>query len=156
MHKVHPSLTFEFGPKQGNQREFVISADGIRDAFPKVESLYASAPPLPKWKLIKFRPRREPMDLQYGGVSVKVSSVSVLIQPDGQKVGLTVIIPGYTKENHKTYAGFAFLFLDQALGEFDVETRVGFIEVQAPSSASSGAHPLHEFPKAFDMFFAKK
>jgi hypothetical protein len=30
MHKVHPSLTFEFGPKSGGQREFVISADGDR------------------------------------------------------------------------------------------------------------------------------
>lgn len=46
--RVHPSLTFEFGPKEGNRREFVISADGIRDAFPKVESLFSSAPPLPK------------------------------------------------------------------------------------------------------------
>jgi hypothetical protein len=156
MRKVHPSLTFEFGPKQGNLREFVISADGIRDAFPKVESLYASAPTLPRWTFIKFRPRREPMDLQFGAVSVKVSSVSVLIEPDGHKAGLTVIIPGYTKENHKTYLGFAFLFLDQALGEFDVETRVGFIEVTAPASASSGAHPLPDFAKAFDMFFAKK
>ena len=29
MHKVHPSLTFEFGPKTGGRREFVISAGGI-------------------------------------------------------------------------------------------------------------------------------
>src|SRR5882724_4779444 len=41
MHKVHPSLTFEFGSKENGRREFVISADGIKDAFPKVESLYA-------------------------------------------------------------------------------------------------------------------
>ncbi len=156
MHKVHPSLTFEFGPKRGNQREFVVSADGNREAFPKVESLYASAPSLPKWKFIKFRPRREPMDLQYGGTSVTAKSVSVIIQPDGQKAGLTILIPGYSKEHHQTYFGFAFLFLDQALGEFDVETRVGFIEVRAPSSANSEAFPLHDLPKAFDRFFAKR
>ena len=49
MHRVHPSLTFEFGPKQGDSREFVISADGIKDAFPKVISLHAAAPKLPRW-----------------------------------------------------------------------------------------------------------
>lgn len=156
MHKVHPSLTFEFGPKQGNRREFVISADGIREAFPKVESLFAAAPALSKWKVVKFRPRREPLDLQYNGVSVKASSVLVLLQPDGLKAGITVLIPGYTKAAHQTYAGIAFLFLDQALGEYDVETRVGFIDVHAPSTAIANAHSLQELPLTFDSFFAKR
>jgi hypothetical protein len=156
MHKVHPSLTFEFGPKKSNRREFVVSADGIRDAFPKVESLFAAAPALPKWQFVKFRPRREPFDLQYNGVSVKASSISVLLQPDGQKVGLTLLIPGYTKRAHKTYAGIAYLLLDQALGEYDVETRVGFINVQEPSTATASARPLSQLPAAFDSFFAKR
>jgi hypothetical protein len=148
-------LTFEFGPKDGNRREFVISADGIRDAFTKVESLFASAPPLPKWKLIKFRPRREPADLEYHKVLVKVDSVSVLLQPDGQRAGLTVVIPAYTKAAHQSYLALAFLFLDQALGEYDVETRVGSISVQAPSAVTTNALPLRELPKAFDSFFLR-
>ncbi len=156
MHKVHPSLTFEFGPKKGNRREFVISADGIRDAFPKVESLFAAAPALPKWQFVKFRPRREPFDIQYNGVSVKANSVSVLLEPDGRKAGLTLVIPGYTKAAHKTYAGIAFLFLDQALGEYDVETRVGFINVQEPSTATASARPLSQLPVAFDSFLTKR
>jgi hypothetical protein len=153
MHKVHPSLTFEFGPKENGRREFVISADGIKDAFPKVESLYASAPVMERWKFVKFRPRREPFDIEYSGMSVKANTVSVLLEPDGQKVGLTVFIPGYTQENHNTYAGIAFLLLDQALGEYDVETRVGFIEVKAPSPGPAQVRSLQELPKAFDDFF---
>lgn len=39
MHKVNPSLTFEFGPKEDGRREFTISADGIRKAFPAVQAL---------------------------------------------------------------------------------------------------------------------
>ena len=34
LHRIQPSLTFEFGPKEEGKREFVISADGIKDAFP--------------------------------------------------------------------------------------------------------------------------
>ncbi|MBO9685108.1 MAG: hypothetical protein J7598_00725 [Mitsuaria chitosanitabida] len=156
MHKVDPNLTFEFGPKDGGRREFVISADGIRDAFPKVEALFAAAPSLPKWTFIKFRPRRDPFDLQYGGVSVKASSISVMLERDGQKVGLTVVIPGYTLASRKTYAGIAILLLDQALGEYDVETRVGSIDVRAPSAATASAVPLSRLPTAFDSFFVTR
>lgn len=156
MHKVHPSLTFEFGPKYGGQREFVISADGIREAFPKVESLFSSAPPLPKWKFVKFRPRREPFDIQYGGVSVKASAVSVRMQPEGRQVGLTVFIPGYTKASHQVYTGIAFILLDQALGEYNVETRVGYIEIEAPNAAEHGTVPLQQLPDAFDDFLLER
>jgi hypothetical protein len=157
MHKVHPSLTFEFGPKQGGHREFVISADGDRKVFPKVESLYEAAPPLPKWRLIKFRPRREPFDLQYNGIWVKASSVSVLLQAEGAKAVVIVCIPGYSEAARRDYLGIAFLLLDQALGEYDVETRVGSIEVRAPSSpAAAAAHSLRQLPDLFDALLSKR
>src|SRR5688500_13624428 len=57
--KVHPDLCFEFGPVENGKRDFVISAGGIREAFPAVTSLYRAAPELKQWKLIAFRPRRE-------------------------------------------------------------------------------------------------
>ncbi len=156
MHKVYPSLTFEFGPKQNGQREFVISADGNRAAFPKVDSLASSAPALARWKVIKFRTRREPLDVQFNGVLVKASSVSVDIRPEGEKVALTVFIPGYLASSRQTFEGIAFLLLDQALGEFDVETRVGGIDVQAPLADDSNAISLDHLPKAFDACVSKR
>jgi len=156
MHKVHPGLTFEFGPKQDGQREFVISADGIRAVFPKVESLASNAPALPRWKVIKFRPRRDPADIQYNGVTVKASAVSVGIHQDGEKVGLTVFIPGYSASERQTFGSIAFLFLDQALGEFDVETLVGDVDVQAVVPAESNAIPLNELPRTFDAIVSKR
>jgi hypothetical protein len=48
--QVHPQLTFEFGPK-ADWREFVISAGGIREAFPAVSSLVAAAPKLDRWRI---------------------------------------------------------------------------------------------------------
>ncbi|CAJ0735024.1 hypothetical protein R16034_00065 [Ralstonia edaphis] len=156
MHKVDPSLTFEFGPKQSGQREFVISADGVRAAFPKVVSLASSAPPLPRWKIIKFRPRREPADIQFHGVTVKAQSVSVEIHPEGEKAGLTVLIPGYSASQRQTFGGIAFLLLDQALGEFDVETHVGNVDVRAPLPGDSNAIPLEALPRAFDAAVLKR
>jgi hypothetical protein len=153
MHEVHPSLTFEFGPKEAGRREFVISADGMREAFPKVESLFAEAPRLARWKVVKFRQRREPLNVRYDGVLVEAGSVSVLMHSKGGKIALTVLIPGYTEATRKTYVAIAFLLLDQTLGEYDVDTRVGQIGVAAPSG-SADAVSLEQLPQAFDAFFA--
>ncbi|MTV36708.1 hypothetical protein [Duganella radicis] len=155
MQKINPSLTFEFGPKEGRMRDFVISADGIKDAFPNVEKLYAAAPELKKWKVIKFRPRREPFDIKYQGISVQAASVTLSIARDGSKGAITVLIPGYTESKHETYAGIAFLLLDQALGEYDVETRVGAIDVAAPSDRYRQICSLVDLPKTFDELLGR-
>src|SRR5580698_4047505 len=55
--QVHSGLTFEFGPK-GQTREFIISADGIKSAFPFVSALVAAAPKFERWQISGFRPRR--------------------------------------------------------------------------------------------------
>jgi hypothetical protein len=46
-----------------------------------------------------------------------------------------------------------YLLLDQALGEYDVETRVGGIIVEAPSQSSPETISLEQLPKAFDDLF---
>jgi hypothetical protein len=94
--KVHPDLTFEFGPVQNEKREFVISADGLKEAFPAVESLHASAPVLPHWTFIKFRPRRSAMTIQIGDLKLEPSDLEVAVEADGDKAGFTVFIKGYT------------------------------------------------------------
>ena len=154
MNKVHESLTFEFGPIESGKREFVISADGIKDAFPAVERVYATAPKLDRWIFIKFRPRREPMDVEYGGVKVKVDDVFCTVEPDKGKAGITVFIRGYQTEHQKVYTGITFLMLDQALGEYDVETKVGFIETKSFSVHSNlEKKPITEVTKVFDDFW---
>ena len=156
MHKLNPGLTFEFGPKENGRREFVISADGIRDAFPEVEALYATAPSLPRWKFIRFRPRRRPLDVSYGGISVQASTVRVHIEPMGQTADLTVFIPGYTPTAKKEYTTAAFLLLDGALGEYDVEARVGRIQVDSMPKSSVQTNSLDGLPDAFDAALTQK
>ncbi|HEX8813673.1 MAG TPA: hypothetical protein VF742_16930 [Terracidiphilus sp.] len=147
MHEIHSSLTFEFSPIENNQREFVISADGIKDAFPAVEALYAAAPSLPRWKVIKFRPRREPADITYEALTVKASDVLIRVEQNGGLIGLFVYVPGYTKEAHYKYAAIVYLMLDQALGEYEVETKVGGIRIDSIDRAEGRTITLAELPK---------
>ena len=135
MKRVNTDLTFEFGPVENGRREFVISAGGIRAAFPFVEALYNKAPSLPRWVWVKYRPRRLPIDdLNYGGKSIKADEVRYLLTKDGDKLGIVLFFDGYKEEEKGAFGQIGYLFLDEALGEYSVETQVGFVEFQGHDS----------------------
>ena len=158
MHRVNNDLTFELGPVASGKREFVISAGGIRSAFPAVEALYNSAPKLERWVWVKYRPRRLPInDIEFGGRKVKVDDVRYLLVEDGDKVGIVLFIGGYSDDQRNIYGQIGYLFLDEALGEYAVETQVGFIEFTSQDSPCfSRACPLEELPAHFDEYCEEK
>src|SRR5690348_8411171 len=81
--KVNADLTFEFGPVKNGKRDFVISAGGIREAFPAVQELVARAPTLAHWRVIAFRPRRLPVNtIQFQSVSLDPAKVYVQLLRD--------------------------------------------------------------------------
>lgn len=155
--KIDQDLIFEFGPVESDgRREFVISAGGIKSAFPKVESLYSSAPVLSRWKYTKFRQRRSPLnDISYGGVNIKVSDVYFNLYKDKEdKVGIIVFIKGQNKDQESIYANIGYLILDEAVGEYDVETKFGFIEFQSHESPYfSNAKKISELADRIDQIF---
>jgi hypothetical protein len=151
--QIHSDLTFEFGPIEHGKREFVISANGIKEAFPAVRLLTAAAPALPQWMIISFRPRRDTIyDVTYGGITISPDDVLFSIQPDHGKVGITLYMRAYNPAEHDTYMDFAYLFLDQTLGEYDMATKVGYVEVAPFEDTNTiSKRPLHELPRAFDQ-----
>jgi len=156
MNKVHPALTFEFGPILKNRaREFVISAGGIKEVFPFVQALYDAAPNLPEWSFIKFRPRRKFInDIKFDRILIKVSDVYYRIFKDQDKVGLIMFIEGCNNANKDIYRNIGYLFLDDALGEYDVEMKVGFIEIESKESKYFGeAQPLLNLAQHFDEYY---
>lgn len=151
--KVNPELTFEFGPVIDGRRDFVVSAGGAKAAFPAVRSLVSHSPALARWNVIAFRPRRSPVStIQFQDVSLDPQKVLVQLSRDGDKVGLTVFMAGYTKGRNTEFGQAAFLLLDEALGEFDVETKVGFIEfMPLPQAIPPNTVPLSDLARAFDL-----
>jgi hypothetical protein len=153
--KINPDLTFEFGPLIDGKRDFVISAGGIKDAFPAVRELVAHAPALSHWRVIAFRPRRSPVStIEFQDVKLKPEQVRMRLARDGEKVGLTLLMPDYTEARGAEFGQAAYLLLDEALGEYDVETKVGFIEFEAlPSTTPVDTVPLSELSTAFDRMY---
>lgn len=162
MKEVHEELTFEFSPiRENGKREFVISAGGIKEAFPAVESLSAAAPELEKWLFLKYRQRRYPInDLEFDGKEVKAKEVHYAIfkDEDPAKVGIMLFFDGYTeKERESVWGQIGFLFLDEAIGEYDVEMHVGAIVFFGRGSKYfEHARPLAELPDHFDEKLGRK
>jgi len=153
LHRVHRNLTFEFGPKddQRAKREFVISAGGIRDAFASVVALATSAPPLDRWKVTAFRPRRSPLcSIQIDVTQIGPEQVEFSLLDNGRIAGVYLYIPGYVEENIN-YRQIGYLMLDEALGEYDVETGIGLIEMFPFEAASEfKRYPFTQLPELFD------
>ena len=155
LQKAHPDLTFEFGPVRNGVREFVISAGGRKKAFAAVESLADAAPKLERWKVTRFRPRR-PVghSIEIGKPRIDPDDVQYSLLRGKDELGLHLFIPGYT-ENDSELGQIGYLFLDEALGEYDVEMKVGLIKMFPPEADTSGPrHPLHELPTHFDQAYA--
>ncbi len=131
LNKLDPDLVFEFGPPE-TKREFVISAGGIKRAFPAVVSLVAAAPTLDRWEVIAFRPRRTLHIVEFGGKRVDPRDVQVTLLDNGENgLALNYFIPGFS-EHDVALKQIGYLLLDEALGEYDVETRLGLIKMLPP------------------------
>jgi hypothetical protein len=155
LHKVHKGLTFEFGPVEKGKREFIVSADGIKERFPAVQNLVAAAPPMSQWIVIPFRPPKNITGsvVEYGGHRVGPEDVWFRSEADGDRIGLTLYVRGLTDENRNAVCGAAFILLDNALGEFAVETRAGFIEWnELPDDPeAAGLTPFPAIRETFDV-----
>lgn len=156
MDEVDPDLTFEFGPVQDGQREFVISAGGIKRAFDAVRRLADAAPAMTRWRVVAFRPRRALRTVvEFDGIRVDPATVQYSLLTSKTEVGLHLFIPGYDEEDSR-YGHAGYLLLDEALGEYDVETKVGMIEMFAPETQTAGPrYALTELADHFDGVFRR-
>ena len=155
LHKVDKYLTFEIGP-EGEKREFVISAGGISEAFPAVVSLLKSAPNLDRWRVTAFRPRRVPLNtIEFRGKSADPGCVQFSLLENGKIAGIRLFIPEFEQEN-SDWRQIGYLLLDDALGEYDVETRLGLIKMYSPDvPTAEKRYPFHELPVLFDRLVSR-
>jgi hypothetical protein len=137
MGRVHRNLTFEFSSVCDGRREFVVSAGGITQAFSEVIALVREAPELPRWQIIAFRQRKDMPVIHCGGKSLQRDEVFVDYTLNGDKIDLTVFVPGLANGSANDITGLktiGYLLLDATIGEYDVETKIAGIEFVDSSS----------------------
>jgi hypothetical protein len=132
----------------------VVSADGDKKLFGTVKDLVAGAPKLKRWDVRAFRPRMTPDDgiqtLELAGHKFALADFSFreLGAKDG-KLDIELYVKGVTDEQLMARAGF--LLLDQVLGEYDSEMKIGGIDWKPlPAKPPAGLKPLTDLAKRVD------
>ena len=150
---VDEDLSFEFGPP-APRREFIISAGGIKASFPTVLRLRQAQPPLERWDITYFRPRRDPIStIDMDDVTVNSCDMEFSILSRDADIGLEIFMPAYDDSDAR-YKQIGYLFLDQALGEFDVETKVTYLRFFAATEPLKFERiPFKELPERFDELY---
>lgn len=149
--KAAPGLVFELGVGS-DPFEFIISADGAKERFDAVKRLAGKAPTIPGLKVIAFRPRKEidGFEMHLGELKLAAAEVKYLsgVEKDG-KLSIDLYIEGYDATTEDAVKRAGFVLLDSAIGEFDMETRIGGIEFHG-APAPAGAKPLPALPAELD------
>lgn len=155
LENVAPGLVFELGIGR-DPFELIISADGKDKLFPVVKRLVAAAPALPGTKVIAFRPRKDVEDftMQMGVTKLSGKDLWFVATEDPERKGLLAVdlyVLGLKDENDDRMKNAAFTLLEAAVGEFDLETKIGAIDIlPAPEKPAPPLKPLKELPAAVD------
>jgi hypothetical protein len=141
----------------GETFDFCISADGKRDLFPAVVRLVEAAPAIPGWRVLAFRQRGSAENsITMDDVELRSEQMWFRLERDDDKVGLHLYFEGVAEPHGDQAAMMAFILLDHALGEYDVETRLGFFErhdLNEAGDSRAELRPFRELPAAFDAFY---
>lgn len=151
LQEVNPDLCFEFGiPKDSKDREFIISAGGIKAAFPAVQRLVEGAPKMANWKITAFRPRKGGNTITCDGLVLRPEDARFSYEPDSGKINVVLYIKNYVDDT--PHNQLAYLMLDDVLGEFDVETYIGAIERKNIKRIPDEVYPMTKLPQIVDDF----
>lgn len=148
--KIDKGVFAEIGG-DAKTRLLVISVDGKKELFPKVQAIHAAAPKVDGWKIVPFRQRSAPGEMakfQLGGKTLDPTQIKLVAKANGDKLDIDVYMPGFT--THDEMAQIGFIVLDHTVGEYDMETRIGGIEFLPLEKAPAGAKPIAELPAIVD------
>ncbi|WP_264741152.1 hypothetical protein [Cytobacillus firmus] len=150
--KINEDLAFEFSADLiEGKREFIISADGILSAFPDVIDLVENAPQLEGFKIIAFRQKSAVDDIstiEYEDISLGPDDVYFTYRKNGDTLDIVLYLRGYNSD-FEEWENAAFILLDTIIGEYDVATKIGSIDM-LPYKESPNLKSILELPSLIE------
>ncbi|AQU78343.1 hypothetical protein [Planococcus faecalis] len=152
LHKVNKHLAFELSELLINdKRQFIISADGMVEAFDDVIDLVGQAPELESFTIIAFRQRQEEeVSIEYGDIKLAWKDIFCTFEKDNanDEVNLILYIKGFTEENEDEFISASFILLDTVIGEYNAGMRIGEIEFIS-YEGQADARPVKDLQSLF-------
>jgi len=141
------------GVDENGVNELILSADGVVSKIPAVLAFLRDAPAIPGWKFTPLKQRSPGTATGFGGLKRYPEQVFYIgeVWPDGDKIDISVALPHIPDVNETDQRFLTYLLLDNLLGEYDVATAIGGIEVRmlSPGEVASG-RPLTELVNEVD------
>mgnify|MGYP003571207062 CR=1 FL=1 len=161
MLKVYPQAAFEIGSVlPDGRREFILSASANADGFPAVESLYATAPPLSRWIVAKFIPRRSGDPLTYteaGGKILRTSQLRYSLKPVSERVDISIFVDDASAYDGDDLEYLVWNALKTFLGEEDLGIRVrNYSILDETSDGYEKSREISHLVAEFDAYFAEQ
>jgi hypothetical protein len=119
--KVHEDIEFEIPFELVKEKRILIlSADGDEVLFPIVEELVESAPVIPTWDIVAFRPRLHQKNqiIDLDGITMDYFDIYFKWEIDNNQLILDVYIKNFDGSDNR-YVHLYFLLLDSLIGEYD-------------------------------------
>ncbi|KNY25897.1 hypothetical protein [Pseudobacteroides cellulosolvens] len=152
--KINEGLTFEFSRIIDDKRTIAISANGLREVFPYVLKLINEPKLLSKWIVVPFRQRVnhiDGMEIKCGDFSLGGNDISFVPKQKESRVSLDIYVRGIN-DIPPEIVNAVFLMLDSSIGEYDVVTKIGGIEILPESKLKDtvNAKPLNMLAELVD------
>ena len=128
---LNEHFTFEFSPILDNgKREFVLSADGYRDAFPDLLSLFKRSPELEKWDILPFKQGfdEDPQIQFHNGFTFSWDKVFFQSKQTSEGLSIDFYIEDYDEGDPNFQTGLLIL-LDSYLGEYDAVMQIRYVDI---------------------------
>ncbi len=150
--KVNKHLMCEFGMEPENgKRDFIISAEGIMEAFDGVFDLHETAPNLKRFTVIPFKQASEEgVKIRWGDAELTWDDVHYVAHRDveHEEVNLKLYIKGLTKENKEELKPIVLRLLNSVIGEYNMGVHVGSIKYR-PFESQTNARPVRTLKEMF-------
>lgn len=130
---IHPEMAWELAPGATAQHAFCISPEGRADLRQVALRWLAGAPPADAaWEFHASRQARRGLGrLEVAGQSLDLSETRGIVSWDERRLRLDVRLwhPAFERIAPQSRVQVAFLFLDNLLGEDDVERWIGQVDI---------------------------
>ena len=136
LHQYCEHLYFEMGGHEDAEEiELVITAEGDRQYFPKVELLVDHAPKIKGWTFVKFKQAQgSDFKTSYRGREYDPSEtifIPLHSKEEPQGVGIRICYPDYSELERDDFYNGTYLMLDVLLGEKSTTLDIDYLEIIA-------------------------
>ena len=153
LHRFCDHIYFEMGGMPGENQELIITAEGDKKYFDKVEELINSAPKINGWSFIAFKP---PMGGHFKTewADIELNTEDMWFRPLSNKnnadLGIRIYLRNYDLvEDKKFLMTVLYKMLDTIIGEKSFALDIAYVDadLQPDEPEKNGMHPILKLPE---------